>query len=126
MKKTLAILLASAALATAVGVPALAAIASPDRWNAGVLSLARQQTTGAESVMRLADSDEDHDGHGYGWQGDDDDDRYGDSEECDDDDSHDDAAALCAPGNNPAPAGTMAPPQNGLFTGGAAPTVQVN
>ena len=27
---------------------------------------------------------------------------------------------------NPAPAGTVAPPQNGLFGNGAAPKVQVN
>lgn len=41
-----------------------------------------------------------------------------------DDDEDDDDAGRGA--RNPAPAGSVAPPQNGLFGNGAAPQVQVN
>ena len=58
-------------------------------------------------------------GHGGGDGGDDDDDD--DDDDCDDDDDD------CRGGaRNPAPAGTVAPPQNGLFGNGAPPQVQVN
>lgn len=46
---------------------------------------------------------------------------YEDDDEDDDDDDDDRGAA-----RNPAPAGTVTPPQNGLFGSGAAPKVQMN
>ena len=58
-------------------------------------------------------------GHGGGDGGDDDDDD--DDDDCDDDDDD------CRGGaRNPAPAGTVDPPQNGLFGNGAPPRVRVN
>ena len=58
-------------------------------------------------------------GHGGGDGGDDDDDD--DDDDCDDDDDD------CRGGaRNPAPAGTVDPPQNGLFGNGAPPQAQVN
>ncbi len=47
-----------------------------------------------------------------------------DDDDCDDDDDDDDDCRGGA--RNPAPAGTVAPPQNGLFGNGAPPQVQVN
>ncbi|OWY04409.1 PepSY domain-containing protein [Thioclava sp. IC9] len=47
---------------------------------------------------------------------------YDDDDEDDDDDDDDYGASA----RNPAPAGTVAPPKNGLFGDGAPPKVQVN
>lgn len=67
------------------------------------------------------DDDDDHKGYGersgYGDHDDDHDDGHED-----DDDDDDDASAMASP----APAGTVAPPQNGLFGSDAAPKVDVN
>ena len=63
--------------------------------------------------------DDDEDGRRAGRGGDDDDD------EEDDDGCDDDAGGACAAGAGPAPAGSVAPPANGLFGSGAAPQVQV-
>jgi hypothetical protein len=41
-------------------------------------------------------------------------------------DRHDDDDNGCNSARNPAPAGTVAPPSNGLFGNGAPPRVQVN
>ena len=43
----------------------------------------------------------------------------------DDDDDCDDDEDNCQAAKAPAPAGSAAPPQNGLFSNGAAPKVQV-
>jgi hypothetical protein len=48
--------------------------------------------------------------------------RHGDDEDDDDDDD----GGYRAGGNNPAPMGTVAPPENGLFNKGSKPQVQVN
>jgi hypothetical protein len=55
---------------------------------------------------------------------DDDDDDDDDHDDDDDDDCEDDDCRGGA--GNPAPAGSVAPPQNGLFGNGAPPQVQVN
>jgi hypothetical protein len=78
-----------------------------------------------DSVVTLIDGDERGDETDDG-----DDDRTGnrdDSEDDDDDDceDEDDACATRAAGNA-APAGTVAPPKNGLFTNGTAPVVKSN
>ena len=121
MKKTLAILLASAALTTAVGLPALAAIGASDGAAHTAIATILGQRTNAPPVMQVADSDDDD--HAYG-------DEHGyEDDDCDEDHGYaddDDGMASCASGANPAPAGTAAPPQNGLFANDTAPAVQVN
>lgn len=75
-----------------------------------------------EALPLILASDDDDDNRGYvqcSRRGHDDDD---DDDECDDDDDDE-----CRGGaRNPAPAGAVAPPQNGLFGNGAPPQVQVN
>ena len=124
MKKTFTILLASAALTTFVGLPALAAINASDGTGSHARTAAFERLADGPRTMQVADSDE-HDGAWGHDEHDDDDDRdYGhdDDDDCEDDDH----MATCASGTNPAPAGTTAPPQNGLFANGASPAVQVN
>jgi hypothetical protein len=77
--------------------------------------------SGAALTLIDADENEDDDEGGWLWpqsvEGDDDDD------DCEDDD--DDGCQAGAKGN-PAKAGTVAPPKNGLFTNGTAPVVKSN
>lgn len=67
----------------------------------------------------LASDDDDDDRWRDGSRRGHDDDEYDDEDDDDDDDCRGGA-------RNPAPAGTVAPPQNGLFGNGAPPQVQVN
>jgi hypothetical protein len=119
MKKTLILLVASTALTAAISVPAWSAMQSPA--DGGLRLLAALSDEGPMTMpLVLASDDDDEDGR---WRegarrGDDDDDE--DEDDCADDDD-------CRGGaGNPAPAGTVAPPQNGLFGNGAPPQVQVN
>lgn len=102
MKKTLTLLFASTALTAAIGVPAWSAMHVPE--SEGLRSLAALVDEGHQELPLVLVS------------GDDDDD---DEEEDDDDDDRGGA-------RNPAPAGTVAPPQNGLFGTGTPPQVKVN
>lgn len=116
MKKTLLLLVASTALTAAIGVPAWSAMHAPaDGGNLPFTALFEE----GEQTMPLvlaSDDDEDRRLRDGSRRGDDDDD-------CEDDDDDED----CRGGaSNPAPAGTVAPPQNGLFGNGAPPQVQVN
>ena len=120
MKKTLTILLASAALTTIVGLPALAAISSSDGTGSHALPAVFERLANTPLPMQVADSDEHHGAWGHDDEDDDDDHGYGHDDE--DDDCEDDMAT-CVSGANPAPAGTTAPPQNGLFANGTPPTV---
>ena len=119
MKKTLMILIASATLTAAIGLPAWSAMRTPGgespRPFAAILE-------GAALVLPLVlasddDGDEDRGDHATSRRGHDD----GDDE--DDDGCDDDACSGVA--RNPAPAGTVAPPKNGLFGNGALPKVKV-
>ena len=116
MKLTLALL-----AATAIGaVVTIAAAASVGPYAANAFSRVADKT--AEDADRGAiilasdDDDENHEYRKHGRAGDDD-------EDSDDDDDDDDGAGAAS---NPAPAGTVAPPANGLFGNGPAPRVQVN
>jgi hypothetical protein len=119
MKKTLAMLVATTALTTAIGLPAWSAMRTQaegeERPFAGVFNDGQE----ALPLILVSDDDDDDDEHRRrsGHDNDDDDD-------CDDDDDDDDDCRGGA--RNPAPAGTVAPPQNGLFGNGAPPQVQVN
>lgn len=130
MKKTLTILVASTALTVAIGVPAWSAMQAPAD---GLLRSVAALFDDSPQMMSLAqasdDGDDDHrwqEGSSRGYDDDDcgdDDDDHDDDDDGDDDSDRDD----CRGGvRNPAPAGTVAPPQNGLFGTGAPPQVQVN
>lgn len=124
MSKILSLLLASAALTAVVGVPAWSAMHLPQQGEAVKTMTAvfgSTDTTDATDLLVLVDDDddddEDEDGNTTRGASNDDDD---DAEDCDDDDgSCGGSAAIQA-----APAGKVAPPQNGLFDTGT-PQVQV-
>ncbi|MFO1090670.1 MAG: hypothetical protein U1E46_13955 [Hyphomicrobiales bacterium] len=110
MKKTLAILSAATALAALVSVPA---------WPALHAAPAGHSAPAVEQPNRiiLADADEQSDGAKTAKDGE----REDDEGTCDDDEGSCGSAT-----NDPAPAGTAVPPQNGLFGNGAPPKAQVN
>lgn len=127
MKKTLTLLVASTALTAAIGVPALNAMPSTDEGVLRAVATILKDTPKTMPLVLASDDDEDGDrrlrkaSRSSGSDDDDDD----DDDDCDDDDDDDE----CGGGGgarNPAPAGTVAPPQNGLFGTGAPPKVQVN
>ena len=113
MKNRLSLLLASTALTVAIGLPALAAMQDPV-GSAGLLDSVRAAVLGDGDqpmpLVRVSGDDND----------DDDDD---DDDDCEDDD--DDCKGAGARGN-PAPAGTVAPPANGLFGNGKPPVAVTN
>jgi|GEM_PF-2598899 len=77
----------------------------------------------AAQIWTVSDDDDEDENEGRSWFGSDDDDE--DSEDCDDE--HDDEGGCAAGGvGNAAPAGSVAPPKNGLFTDGTAPQAQTN
>lgn len=120
MKKTLTLLVASTALTTAIGVPAWSAMQTPAD---GVLRPVAALFDDAPQAMPLVLASDDDDDDDYrrreGSR------RGHDDDDCDDDDDDDDDD--CRGGaRNPAPAGTVAPPQNGLFGNGAPPQVRTN
>ncbi|MFP1631933.1 hypothetical protein ACLB6G_09360 [Zhengella sp. ZM62] len=121
MKKTLTLLVASTALTAAIGVPAWSAMLAPSDVLRPVAALFDDAPQTMPLVLASDDDDDDdrrRDGSRRGHHDDDDDD-----DDCDDDDDDED----CRGGaRNPAPAGSVAPPQNGLFGNGAPPKVQVN
>ena len=127
MNKTLTLLVASTALTAAIGVPAWSAMQAPaESVLRPVAALFDEASQDMPLVLASDDDDDDdrrRDGSRRDDDDDDDDDEDDDDDDCDDDDDDDD----CRGGaRNPAPAGTVAPPQNGLFGNGAPPQVQVN
>lgn len=136
MKKTLALLAATTALSAAITAPAWSAMRTS---NSEFLPFAAVLEAGQDAMpLILVSSDNDDDreyrnGARYEDDDDDDDDRkYRSGSRHDDDDDHDDADCDdddddCGnSARNAAPAGTVAPPQNGLFGNGVAPKVQMN
>ena len=121
MKKTWTLLVASTALTAAIGVPAWSAMQS--RADEGLRPSAALFDGSPQSVpLVLANDDDDDRGWREGARRGHDDDDDDDDDDCGDDDDDD-----CRGGaRNPAPAGTVAPPQNGLFGNGAPSQVQVN
>ena len=121
MSKILSLLLASAALTAVVGVPAWSAMHLPQQGAAVTPMTAVLGSTDTAELLVLVDDDddedEDEDGNVTRGTSNDDDD---DAEDCDDDDGSCGATAA----TQAAPAGTVAPPQNGLFDTGT-PQVQV-
>lgn len=111
MRKPLALLATTALTLAAIGVPAWSALQNPPDGEES--SFAAFVHDGAESLQFLLVSDED-----------DDDRRRSSHRDVDEDDEDDDDDSNSA--RNPAPAKSVAPPQNPLFGNGAAPQVQVN
>ena len=115
MKKTLTILFASSAITAAIGVPAWSAMQTPPDGFLRPFTALFEAGTQAMPLVLASDDDDDEDrAKPEGSRR-----RHGD----DDDDDDDDDRRGGAP--NPAPAGTVAPPQNGLFGNGAPPQVKV-
>ncbi|MEZ5751595.1 MAG: hypothetical protein R3D60_06410 [Paracoccaceae bacterium] len=126
MKPTLSLLVATTALAAALGVPAITAFATP-RMATGITEQAETDDTGVRLWLAAHDDNHRHRERRWPWSHDDDDDdddhhRNGH----DDDDDDDDGGRSGSSRRNPAPAGTVAPPQNGLFGTGTPPRVQMN
>jgi hypothetical protein len=114
MKKIISILLASTALIAVIGIPAWSAM-----YGAGQIegrrdaALGAFRVPGASPVLVSDDDGEDRNQERRPRRGKDDD------HEGEDDDDGGNASG-------PAPAGSVAPPSNGLFGTGAMPKVQVN
>ena len=120
MKTIPTLLVASAALTAAIGVPAWSAM--QPAADGGVRPFAALFDEGPQTMPLVLASDDDDDERRWregSRRGHDDQD---DDDDCDDDDDDD----CRGDARNPAPAGTVAPPQNGLFGNGAPPRVQVN
>jgi ABC-type Zn2+ transport system substrate-binding protein/surface adhesin len=127
MKKTLTLLIASTALTAAIGVPAWSAMTTPRDTFSPAISAELEDAQETLPLVFVSDDDDDDDeDHEYrnGSRYDDDDDDD-DDDDCDDEDEDEDEECNGS-ARNPAPAGTVAPPQNGLFGTGAPPQVQVN
>ena len=143
MNKTLAMLMAATALTAAIGFPAWSSMRIPAAGGHEIQS--GDQADGSQRNLPLTRISDDDDDRGFfvsnrwlRW-GDDDDDhgrrstssgRYADDDHGrrhgHDDDDDDDCYGRNCGAANPAPAGSVAPPSNGLFGDGAAPKVQVN
>ena len=124
MKKTLAILAATTALTAVIALPAYSGFFGAASGEGGFTRLLSEHGKGP-AHLRLASDDDDR--RDYRRSRHDDDRRgYGRSRHDDDDDDDDDDGGRYGARANPAPAGTVAPPKNGLFGNGAGPKVQVN
>ncbi|MGB3810100.1 MAG: hypothetical protein WA943_08375 [Parvibaculum sp.] len=104
MKKTLTLLVASTALTATIGVPAWSAMQAPTDGGLRPFAAFFEDALQTMPLVLASDDDDDDD----------------DNDDCDDGDGD------CGGARNPAPAGTVAPPQNGLFGNGVPPQVQVN
>ena len=127
MKTPSPLLFASTALTMALSLPAFAA--SPFAGVADGSGRASSATMpgnddGTLPLIRVSDDDDDDDDHrGRTRHGHDDDD---DDDDNDDDDCDDGRCQGAGGRGNPAPAGTVAPPANGLFGNGAPPKAVTN
>jgi hypothetical protein len=127
MTSRLSLLFASTALIVALGLPALAAMqtqgSAPDQCS-GVCAAVLDADELSVPLIRVSGDDDDDDDGGWVRRGHDDDE---DDEDCDDDDGDDGDDVDCTGAlGNPAPAGTVAPPANGLFGNGAPPVAVTN
>lgn len=127
MKSTLAVLLATTAVIGALGLPALAGMRGTGdaSGHCGAAACAAEIGDADQTLPLIrvsGDNDDDEGGwfrKGKGRDHDDDDDDEDDDDDCDDDDCQ-------GAKGNPAPAGTVAPPANGLFGSGKPPVAVTN
>ena len=127
MKKTYTILFASTALAVGAGIPAWSAMQG-ELWPQASRDAVEDISNEDATLLFASDDDRRDRDHGRRLgRGDDDDDHdEGDDDDDSDDDDEDDDGYRSGAAAGPAPAGTVAPPSNGLFGSGAAPKVKVN
>lgn len=122
MSKTLTLLAAATALTAVVGLPVWSAMGAPAQSGAMQAVPAVLDVRGVIDRLILVDDDEDENEGGEARSA-----RRGSNEEGDDSEECDDDEGACgAAGNNPAPAGSVAPPANGLFGTGEPPKATVN
>jgi hypothetical protein len=114
MRKILTLLVASTALTAAIGVPAWSAMRAAADGGPRPFAAPFQGDAHAMPLILASDDDDDDDRDSSGRDHD------------DDDDDDDDDGGSRGGASNPAPAGMVPPPQNGLFGNGAPPQVQVN
>ena len=111
MKTTLALLAATTALGT------LFAFTTFDGAHAG--NRATVTDTVQHAWVHLASGDDED-------EEEEDDDEEDDDDDCEEDEDDEEDDEDCIPAQPLAPAGTVAPPANGLFGNGTPPKVQVN
>lgn len=127
MKPFRSVLLATTAVIGALGLPALASMPVSSGAQApcasGLCSAVSGKGGQSVPLIRVSgDDDQDHE-RGRARRGHDDEDCDDDDDEDDDDDDDDGCTGALG---NPAPAGTVAPPANGLFGTGAPPVAVTN
>lgn len=123
MTPRLALLFTTTALTVALGPPALAAMLSQGtaaHQCSGVCAAVFSDGASSLPLIRVSGDDDDDGGWLRRGRGNDDDD------DCDGGDEGDDDCAGVGGRGNPAPAGTVAPPANGLFGSGAPPVAVTN
>lgn len=118
MKNILTLLVASTALTAAIGVPAWSAMNAPANGDPRLSTALFEQCAQVMPFLLASDDDDDKVDRRDRKRSQ----RSHDDDDHDDDHDDDDHGG----GRNPAPAGTAAPPQNGLFGNGAPPRVEVN
>ena len=126
MTSRLSVFFASTALAVALGLPALAAMQTQGIAQSacsGVCEAVFNADGQPVPLIRVSGDDDDDDDGGWVRRGHDDDEDCDDDDDDDDDDDHDGCIGALG---NPAPAGTVAPPANGLFGNGAPPVAVTN
>lgn len=128
MTSRLSLLFTTTALTVMIGLPALAAMQTRNDEPAactGACVTELRADDGDLPLIRVSGDDDEGEGGWFGRGGDDDDDDdEGDDDE--DDDCDDDDCAASGGRGNPAPAGTVPPPANGLFGNGAPPVAVTN
>ena len=117
MKSKLSLILTSSAVMMTLALPTLAAIQLQGAGSGlcgGICAKGFSSDTPSDQVIPVSGDDDD----GAKWlrRGHD----HDDDEDCDDDDDDDECAGAKG---NPAPAGAVNPPANGLFGTGARPVV---
>ena len=123
MKKTLTVLAATTAICAGISAPVWSMIRADASGGQPFAVMFEKGQDAVQVILASAREDDDDDDYRSGSRDrhDDDDD---DDDECEDDDYDDDDDCRTSLGNA-APAGTVAPPDNGLFGPGAKPQVDV-
>jgi hypothetical protein len=118
--KTLAMLVATTTLTAAISVTAWSAMRTPAGADGRPFAAVFENGQEALPLVFVSNDDDDDRHHRRSGHGHDD---HDDDDHDDDDDDDDDGGNG---GRSPAPAGTVAPPQNELFGTGAPPQIKMN
>ncbi len=123
------VLLGNDAVALPVANPFVTATTSQAATEASLLHLQNGAQVSDWLILASDDDDDDNDDEDDDHDDDDDDERDDDNAYCDDDDhgEDDDEKGPClGAAMSPAPAGSVTPPDNGLFVTGTTPQVKSN